>query len=181
MAVSQIRGGVPEGLRVGDGSARRDRPLFPVLQSRAAAPESWLPDPGSDPPGGVTFMNGGTKRRSAFLESGTLSPNPWDLTPLGRNVWCTVEGTRTEDRAPQGCDPSAGSRAGMARGGFDAEAAPKLQTRRRRILAYCGRKMVLTMGSTLQPASAIRVCSRKSTSTRSRRRAASPTRRIRLC
>src|SRR5450759_3823318 len=148
MAVSQIRGGVPEGLRVGDGSARRDRPLFPVLQSRAAAPESWLPDPGSDPTGGVTFMNGGTKRRSAFLESGTLSPNPWDLTPLGRNVWCTVEGTRTEDRAPQGCDPSAGSRAGMARGGFDAEAAPKLQTRPRRILAYCGRKMVLTMGST---------------------------------
>src|ERR1035437_7893053 len=36
----------------------------------------------------------------------------------------------------------------MARGGFDAEAAPKLQTRPRRILAYCGRKMVLTMGST---------------------------------
>ena len=38
----------------------------------------------------------------------------------------------------------------MARGGFDAEAAPKLQTRPRRILAYCGRKMVLTMGSTLE-------------------------------
>jgi hypothetical protein len=37
----------------------------------------------------------------------------------------------------------------MARGGFDAEAAPKLQTRPRRILAYCGRQMVLTMGSTL--------------------------------
>src|ERR1035441_2595649 len=93
-------------------------------------------------------MNGATKRRSAFIESGTLSPNPWDLTPLGRNVWFTVEGTRTEDRAPQGCDPSAGSRAGMARGGFDAEAAPKLQIRHRRILAYCGRTMVLTMGST---------------------------------
>src|SRR5674476_1199121 len=98
MAVTQIRGGVPEGLRVGDGSAHRDRPLFPVLQQRATAPESWLPDAGSDPPGGVTFMNGATKRKSAFLESGTLSPNPWDLTPLGRNVWCTVEGTRTEDR-----------------------------------------------------------------------------------
>src|ERR1019366_8749850 len=102
-------------------------------------------------------MNGATKRRSAFIESGTLSPNPWDLTPLGRNVWCTVEGTRTEDRAPQGCDPSAGSRAGMARGGFDAEAAPKLQTRRRRILAYCGRKMVLTMGSTLDNGSVLPV------------------------
>src|ERR1035441_3234667 len=148
MAVTQIRGGVSEGLRVGDGSARRDRPLFPVLQQRATAPESWLPDAGSDPPGGVTFMNGATKRRSAFLESGTLSPNPWDLTLLGRNVWRTVEGTRTEDRAPQGCDPSAGSRAGMARNGFDAGAVPKRQIRRRRILAYCGRIMVLTMGST---------------------------------
>src|ERR1035437_9142203 len=95
-------------------------------------------------------MSGATKRRKrASIESGTLSPNPWDLTPLGRNVWCTVEGTRTEDRAPQGCDPSAGSSAGMARGGFDAEAAPKIQTRHRRILACCGRKMVLTMGSTL--------------------------------
>src|SRR5664279_4668117 len=95
-------------------------------------------------------MSGATKRRKrASIESGTLSPNPWDLTPLGRNVWCTVEGTRTEDRAPQGCDPSAGSSAGMARGGFDAEAAPKIQTRHRRILAYCGRKMVLTVGSTL--------------------------------
>src|SRR5450759_289227 len=31
-------------------------------------------------------------------------------------------------------------------GGFDT-GAPKLQPRRRRILAYCGRKMVLTMGS----------------------------------
>src|SRR5450759_319178 len=150
MAVTQIRGGVPEGLRVGDRSARRDRPLFPVLQQRAAAPESWLPDAGGGPPGRVTLMSGvGTKRRkSASVESGTLSPNPWDLTLSGRNVWCTVEGTRTEDRAPQGCDPSAGSRAGMARGDFDVEAAPKLQTRPRRILAYCGRKMVLTMGST---------------------------------
>ena len=36
----------------------------------------------------------------------------------------------------------------MARGDFDAGAAPKRQTRPRRILAYCGRKMVLTMGST---------------------------------
>ena len=28
-----------------------------------------------------------------------------------------TEGTGTEDRAPQGCDPSAASRAGMATGG----------------------------------------------------------------
>src|ERR1035437_9166276 len=36
----------------------------------------------------------------------------------------------------------------MARDGFDAGAVPKRQIRRRRILAYCGRIMVLTMGST---------------------------------
>src|SRR5450759_5336613 len=149
MAVSQIRGGVPEGLRVGDGSARRDRTLFPVLQSRAAAPESGLPDAGCGLPGWVTSMGGAKKRRKrASVESGTLSPNPWDLTLCSQNVWVTLGGTRTEDRAPQVCDSSAGSRAGMARGGFDAEAAPKLQTRPRRILAYCGQKMVLTMGST---------------------------------
>jgi hypothetical protein len=36
--------------------------------------------------------------------------------------------TRTEDRAPQGCDPSAGPSAGMARGGFDSEAAANSTT-----------------------------------------------------
>jgi hypothetical protein len=71
-------------------------------------------------------MSGWTKRRKiASSDSGTLSPNPWDLTLSRQNVWCTVEGTRTEDRAPQGCDPSAASRAGMARDGFDAGAVPK--------------------------------------------------------
>src|SRR5450756_1648225 len=124
MAVSQIRGGVPEGLRVGDGSARRDRTLFPVLQSRAAAPESGLPDAGCGLPGWVTSMGGAKKRRKrAPVESGTLSPNPWDLTLCSQNVWVTLGGTRTEDRAPQVCDLSAGSRAGMARGGLHAGAA----------------------------------------------------------
>ena len=71
-------------------------------------------------------MSGWTKRRKiASSDSGTLSPNPWDLTLSRQNVWCKVEGTRTEDRAPQGCDPSAASRAGMARDGFDAGAVPK--------------------------------------------------------
>ena len=59
-------------------------------------------------------------RKGAWLQSGTLSPNPWDLTLSGQNVWSKLEDTRTEDRAPQGCDPSAASRAGMARGGSDA-------------------------------------------------------------
>jgi len=50
-----------------------------------------------------------------LLKSGTPSPNPWDLTLSGQNGWHYNEGTRTEYRAPQGCDPSAASSAGMAR------------------------------------------------------------------
>ena len=89
-----------------------------------------------------------TKRNGALSNSGTLSPNPWDLTLSGQNVGFYTGGTRTEDKAPQGCDLSADSSAGMARGGFDAEAVPT-QIRPVAILAYCGPKMVLTEGSTL--------------------------------
>ena len=87
-------------------------------------------------------------RTGALLKSGTLSPNPWDLPLYGQNVWRYTGGTRTEDRAPQGCDLSADSSAGMAQGGFDIEAAPN-QNQTRRISAYCRPKMVLTKGSTL--------------------------------
>src|SRR5664280_2992338 len=58
MEVAEIRGGVPEGLRVGAGSTGRDRTLFPVLQSPAAAPEPCLSNAGRDPPAGVTPMKG---------------------------------------------------------------------------------------------------------------------------
>ena len=51
------------------------------------------------------------------MKSGTPSPNPWDLTLSGQNGWPYTEGTRTEDKAPQGCDLSADSSAGMATGG----------------------------------------------------------------
>jgi hypothetical protein len=64
-------------------------------------------------------------RKKAWLNSGTLSPNPWDLTLLGRNVWSYNQGVRTEDRAPQGCAPSAASNAGMTQDGFDFEAVQK--------------------------------------------------------
>ena len=63
------------------------------------------------------------KRKGASLNPGTLSPNPWDLSLSGQNVWHYTGDTRTEDKAPQGCDLSADSSAGMATGGFDAEAA----------------------------------------------------------
>ena len=38
-------------------------------------------------------------RNSALLKSGTLSPNPWDLTLSGQNDWPYSESTRTEDKA----------------------------------------------------------------------------------
>ena len=88
-------------------------------------------------------------RNEALLNSGTLSPNPWDLTLSGQNVcWRYTEATRTEDKAPQGCDLSVDSSAGMAPGGLDAEAV-SIQNQTRRILAYCHPRMVLTIGSTL--------------------------------
>jgi hypothetical protein len=89
-----------------------------------------------------------TKRKGTSPNSGTLSPNPWDLSLWGRNVRLYTGGTRTEDKAPQGCDLSADSSAGMTRGGFDADAVPD-QNQTRRILAYCRPKMVLTTGSTV--------------------------------
>ena len=88
------------------------------------------------------------KRNGALLDSGTLSPNPWDLSLSGQNVGLYTGDTRTEDKAPQGCDLSADSSAGMTTGGFDVEAAPNSNKTRPR-LAYCGPKMVLTTGSTL--------------------------------
>jgi hypothetical protein len=69
-------------------------------------------------------MSRQSTRMKASLNSGTLSPNPWDLTLSGQNGWLYTEGTRTEDKAPQGCDLSADAGAGMATGGFIAEAAP---------------------------------------------------------
>jgi hypothetical protein len=88
------------------------------------------------------------KRKGASLNSGTLSPNPWDLSLWGRNNRLYTGGTRTEDKAPQGCDLSADSSAGMTGNGFDAEAVPD-QNQTRRVLAYCWPKMVLTTGSTI--------------------------------
>ena len=74
-----------------------------------------LPDAGCDLPGtGMTTM-AEQSGNDALLKSGTLSPNPWDLTLSGQNDWQYNQGTRTEDKAPQGCDPSAASSAGMAR------------------------------------------------------------------
>jgi hypothetical protein len=92
-------------------------------------------------------MSGKATRKGALLNSGTLSPNPWDLTLLGQNVWPKLEGTRTEDKAPQGCDPSAALSAGMA--GAASMESSQIQTTSAGTKAYSGQKMVLTEGPTL--------------------------------
>ncbi len=93
-------------------------------------------------------MSRQSTRKRASVKSGTPSPNPWDLTLSGQNGWPYTEGTRTEDKAPQGCDLSAGSSAGMATGGSDVEAALNSNSDPSN-LTYCGPKLVLTKGSTL--------------------------------
>src|ERR1017187_2169096 len=98
----------------------------------------------------MTTMTEQSIRNGSLLNSGTLSPNPWDLTHSGQNDRLYNRGIRTGDRAPQGCDPSAASSAGMATGGFDAEAAQNTQTPTRPRLTYSGPNLVLTKGSTLR-------------------------------
>jgi hypothetical protein len=66
-------------------------------------------------------------RNPVTLTSGTPSPNPWDLSLPGQNVRLYNGGTRTEDKAPQGCDLSAASSAGMASDGFRLEAVANLK------------------------------------------------------
>ena len=90
-----------------------------------------------------------SKRKAALLSSGTLSPNPWDLSHSGQNGWPYNEGTRTEDKAPQGCDLSADSSAGMAGTAAMLRPPQNMQIQTRQRLTYCRPNLVLTMGSTL--------------------------------
>jgi hypothetical protein len=50
----------------------------------------------------------------ASQQGGGQPPHPRDLTLYGQNGWLYNHCTRAEDRATQGCDPSAASRAGKA-------------------------------------------------------------------
>jgi hypothetical protein len=86
-------------------------------------------------------------RNGALPKSGTPSPNPWDSARSGQNGWLYNTETRTEDKAPQACDLSAASSAGMARAA-DAATAQNRQIPTRPRLTYCGLNLVLTKGST---------------------------------
>src|SRR5579863_1662053 len=93
VAFAEIRGGVLERLCVGAGSTSGHRRLLPVLQPPASAPESRLPDAGGDLFGmSATAITGSANaRRRALLNSGTPSPNPWDLSLSRQNGCFTLE------------------------------------------------------------------------------------------
>ena len=93
-------------------------------------------------------MSGQTTRKGALLDSGTPSPNPWDLSLSRQNVCSTMKAL--ERRIGLRRDATRAPIQGPEWQGAGFHRRPQNSTPRpRRALAYCGQKMVLTMGSTL--------------------------------
>ncbi len=87
------------------------------------------------------------KGKGPLLESGTLSPNPWDLSLSRQNGCSTLKAL--ERRIGLRRDATRAPIQGPEWQGAASPAVPNSNPRRRRALAYCGQKMVLTTGSTL--------------------------------
>jgi hypothetical protein len=86
-------------------------------------------------------------RNLSLMNSGTLSPNPWDLTPWGPNDCSTLKAL--ERRIGLRRDATRAPFKGLnGRGGWTT-VAPTLTYATRRSLAYWKPKMVLTTGATL--------------------------------
>src|SRR5664279_3172143 len=93
-------------------------------------------------------MTGRTLRKGALLDSGTPSPNPWDLSLSRQNVCSTRKAL--ERRIGLRRDATRAQIQGPEWQGAGFHSRPQNSNPRpRRALAYCGQKMVLTMGSTL--------------------------------
>ena len=93
-------------------------------------------------------MTGQTLGKGALLDSGTPSPNPWDLSLSRQNVCSTMKAL--ERRIGLRRDATRAPIQGPEWQGARSHSRPQNSTPRpRRALAYCGQKMVLTMGSTL--------------------------------
>ena len=85
--------------------------------------------------------------KRALPDSGTLSPNPWDLSLWRQNVCFTLKAL--ERRIGLRRDATRAPIQGPEWQGAASTAAPNSHPRPRLTLAYCERKMVLTIGSTL--------------------------------
>src|ERR1700680_4393704 len=92
-------------------------------------------------------MTSGSKMKLTLLNSWTLSPNPWDLAHSRQNVCLTLEAL--ERRTGLRRDATRAPIQGPEWQGVALTATPNGTRRPRRTKAYCGRKMVLTKGSTL--------------------------------
>src|ERR1035437_10252097 len=93
-------------------------------------------------------MIGRPTRNGALPDSGTPSPNPWDLPLSRQNDWITLE--TLERRIGLRRDATRAPIPGPEWHGAALQSRPKHSTPRpRRTLTYCGQKMVLTMGSTI--------------------------------
>ena len=84
--------------------------------------------------------------KRALPDSGTLSPNPWDLSLWRQNVCFTLKAL---ERIGLRRDATRAPIQGPEWQGAASAAAPNSHPRPRLTLAYCERKMVLTIGSTL--------------------------------
>src|ERR1035437_4150781 len=93
-------------------------------------------------------MIGRPTRNGALPDSGTPSPNPWDLPLSRQNDWITLETLERRIGLPR--DATRAPIPGPEWHGAALQSRPKHSTPRpRRTLTYCGQKMVLTMGSTI--------------------------------
>ena len=113
VALTQIRTDLPRRLRHRRRSVSGSGRLLPLLQPPASAPGAGVSDAGRSVPVQI-------QKEAVMVLMGALPPTPRDLTLLfsrmdgaflfTRNSTCrTIENACQEDRATQGCDPSADS------------------------------------------------------------------------
>src|ERR1700674_249989 len=125
--------------------------MVQVLQPRTAPSKPELQDSGSKlQRTDLTRMSAqaGKIRKKALTDSGTLSPNPWDLTLSGQNGCPTLKALERRTRLRR--DATRAPISMPERQGAAAAAVASTQhPRPRPALAYSEPKMVLTTGSTL--------------------------------
>jgi hypothetical protein len=66
------------------------------------------------------------RKEAWLLYSGTLSPNPWDLSLSGQNGWFTLEALERKTGRRRDAAPSADSSAGTGWDGFEVDAVPTI-------------------------------------------------------
>src|SRR5688572_29016680 len=149
VALTEIRGSVPEGLPIGSGGGQEHRAVLPFLQPRALAPEPRLPNAGSDLPGAIMNPGGRTQQPFNVFFPSLSRDILWKAGAVSR-VRFAAQKPRALDTVPafQQNPLRRKRREGVANRNHRWP-NPAAQTQTPPGLAYCQRKVVLTMGSTL--------------------------------